>query len=364
MENKCFLELLQMSVGARDRISNVPESEEEWTSLFRLFDGQALLGVSFPAVEVLSKETRIPLVVLLSWENAARIIQHKNLEYLEAVKSVFQTFTKDGFLCCILKGQASAGLYPRPDLRQAGDIDIWVDGVREKVVEYLRNNFKLHKIRYIHADVKVLENIRVEVHFTPSWMFSPVSNRRLQRWFASCAPQQFSHYDENLETCVPTLRFNGVYMLLHIYRHLLEEGVGLRQLMDYYYLLHHLGEEDRRVIVIEQKRLGLIRFSGAVMYVLKEVFLLEDEYLLCAPSPRFGRFVLDEIFLSGNFGRTDPVFSNEKSRKEGIAAHGWRKIKRNFRFLRFCPSEVSWMPMFNTWHYFWRKKNGYLYKGR
>ena len=364
MENQCFLELLQMAAGTRDTMTCVPDSEDEWIRLFHLFDGQALLGVSFPAVEKLSQETEIPLVVLLSWENAARSIQRRNLEHRDAVKSLYRAFIDEGFRCCILKGQVSAALYPRPELRQAGDIDIWVDGTREKVVEYLRDHFKLHKIRYIHADVKVFENIRVEVHFTPSWMFSPLSNRRLQRWFTSCAPQQFDNYDDALETCIPTLSFNGVYMMLHIYRHLLEEGVGLRQFMDYYFLLRHLDDNERNNVVTDLRRLGMLRFAGAVMYVLKEVFQMESEYLLCQPSPCMGRFLLEEIMISGNFGQTDPVFSDEKSRKEGIVAHGWRKIKRNLRFFQFCPSEVFWMPLFNTWQYFWRKKNGYLYKGR
>ena len=364
MERERFLELLQMAVGARDSMTRVTDSQEEWVRLFHQFDGQALLGVTFPAVERLGSENMVPAVVFLSWEKAARTIQHKNQEHRQAVRSVYRTFADDGFRCCILKGQASAALYPRADLRQTGDIDIWVEGSRDKVMDYLRSRFKVYKTRYIHADVKVLDNIRVEVHFTPSWMFSPLSNRRLQRWFTARAPEQFDNYDDNLGACTPTLRFNGVYMLLHKYRHLLEEGIGFRQLMDYYYLLRHLDEEDRKAVVLDLKHLGLLGFAGAVMYVLETVFRLESDYMLCPPSSRLGSFLLEEVFVSGNFGRADPLFSNEKSRKEGVVAHGWRKIKRNFRFLQLCPSEVFWMPLFNTWHYFWRRKKGYLYKGR
>ena len=364
MESNSFLELLQIAAGTRDALDHVPATEDEWIQLFRDFEAHALLGVAFPALEKVSQAVEIPMLVYLSWEKAARSIQRRNVVHKKAVGEVYRTFADNGFRSCILKGQASAALYPRSDLRQNGDIDIWVDGGREKIMEFLRRNYKVYKTRYIHADVQMTDGIRVEVHFTPSWMFSPLANSRLQRWFAIQATGQFGHYDESLLASVPTLRFDGVYMMLHIYRHLLEEGVGLRQLMDYYYVLRHLDEEDKKAVVEGLRHLGLLRFAGAVMWVLAEVFLLEEKDMLCPPSPRKGRFLMEEVLVSGNFGRADPVFANDKSRKEGILAHGWRKIKRNLRFLALCPSEVIWMPFFVTWQYFWRRKYGYLYKGR
>lgn len=364
MDSNCFFELLQVAAGTREALAHVPATEEEWVRLFRDADAHAMLGVTFPALEKVGKQVEVPLYIYISWEKAAREIQLKNKGHRHAVAEVYRTFIDNGFHACILKGQVTAVMYPQADLRQNGDIDIWVDGGREKVMDYLKLNFTVFKTRYIHANVKMTEKFRVEVHFTPSWMFSPLGNRRLQKWFSEQAPRQFDNYDESLQASIPTLRFNGVYMMLHIYRHLLEEGVGLRQLMDYYFLLRHLDEEDRRVVVQDLRRLGLLRFAGAVMQVLSDVFLLDEKDMLCPPSPRKGRFLMEEVLVSGNFGRTDPVFANSKSRKEGILAHGWRKIKRNLRFLQLCPSEVLWMPFFVTWQYFWRRKYGYLYKGR
>ena len=133
--------------------------------------------------------------------------------------------------------------------------------------------------------------------------------------------------------------------------------------MDYYYLLHHLTAEEREDVLRDLRHLGLYRFAGAVMYVLREVFGMDEAQMLCPPNDRRGALLLEAILESGNFGHADPLFAG-KARTEGILAHGWRKIKRNLRFLRLCPSEVCWMPFFVTWQYFWRRKNGYLYKGR
>jgi len=363
-DKRAFFELLQMTVGTRDSLEHLPASSEEWKSLFYAFSDHSLVGVSFPSVDKLFSQTDIPLQVHLSWEKAARDVRRRSQRHLEASREVYHSLQADGFRCCLLKGQASAARYPDPLLRKNGDIDLWVEGPRQRIMDYLKSRYQLYKTRYIHADVKMREDFRVEVHFTPSWMFSPFANRRLQRWFTSHAEEQFSHLDQEGDLCVPTVRFDGVYLLLHIYRHLLEEGIGFRQLMDYYYLLISLDEEDRKTIVQDLRHLGLMRFAGALMDVLEQAFGLQRSQMLCPPSRHLGGILLDAILQSGNFGRIDPVFDNPESRKEGAMAHGWRKIKRNMHFLLLCPTEVLWMPFFVTWQYFWRLKNGFLYKGR
>ena len=85
----------------------------------------------------------------------------------------------------------------------------------------------------------------MELHFTPSWMNGFADNKRLQKFFMEQVPVQFSNeielpdISENINS--PTIEFNRFYILLHIYRHLFGEGIGLRQLMDYYHVLHHHG---------------------------------------------------------------------------------------------------------------------------
>ena len=42
---------------------------------------------------------------------------------------------------------------------------------------------------------------------------------------------------EQGEIAIPTVEFNLIFQLTHIYAHLMNEGIGLRQLLDYYYVL-------------------------------------------------------------------------------------------------------------------------------
>ena len=147
----------------------------------------------------------------------------------------------------------------------------------------------------------------------------------------------------------PTLAFNRVYILVHIYRHLFHEGIGLRQLLDYYFVLHQgFTEEERTETMRTLRSLRMQRFTAAVMWVLQEVFAMDDRYLLTAPNEEEGRFLLSEIMLAGNFGHYDErIKRSAKVTEWGLFC---RRVGRNLRFLRSYPSEVLWSPFFKLWH--------------
>ena len=127
------------------------------------------------------------------------------------------------------------------------------------------------------------------------------------------------------------------------------------QLMDYYFVLRQgFTEEERSTTMHTLHSLGMKRFTAAVMWVLQEVFGLEDKYLLTPPNESEGRFLLNEIMRSGNFGQYDQ--SLRRTRNDSDLSYALRKLQRIFRFIRSYPSEVLWSPIFKMWHYFWRKK--------
>ena len=147
-----------------------------------------------------------------------------------------------------------------------------------------------------------------------------------------------------------------MYILVHIYRHLFAEGVGLRQLLDYYFVLQQgFTEVEREETLRTLRSLGMMRFTRAVMWVLQEVYGMPDRYLLTSPDEEEGEFLLDEIMLAGNFGKHDERM--QRAEGEGAFRWGLRKVLRNFRFVRSYPSEVLWSPLFKVWHLFWRIKH-------
>ena len=262
--------------------------------------------------------------------------------------------------------------------RTPGDIDIWLHGERKEILDYVRRHVPDCKPVYHHVDFPVVEGLDIEVHFTPSWMNSPVTNRRLQRFFReNCAAELQATPISNSQAPiangqapsansqepiangqplpVPSLAFNRVYILVHIYRHLFAEGIGLRQLLDYYFVLcQGFTEEEREETMRVLRSLKMERFARAVMWVLQAVYGMEERFLLVAPDEREGRFLLDEVMLAGNFGQYDERLQHEQG--ESALHWGWRKVVRNFRFVSSYPSEVLWSPLFKLWHLFWRKR--------
>jgi hypothetical protein len=152
---------------------------------------------------------------------------------------------------------------------------------------------------------------------------------------------------------VPTHRFNRVFQMSHIANHVLHEGIGLRQLMDYYFLLKKgFSEEERKEFASLMKRFGMYKMARAVMYVLREVFGLEEKLLIVEPNERCGRMLLDEIMLAGNFGHYDERIS-EEVRKSPIKMNMLR-LRRDWRMLWYFPSECLAEPFFRIYHFFWR----------
>ncbi len=190
----------------------------------------------------------------------------------EAAEHLTRIFKNGSLRSCVLKGQGVATLYPQPLRRQPCDIDLWVEGGREKVLRFLKNNLLgMGHVVIHHVDARIIEGVETEIHFIPVYACNPFLHHKLQRFFQKQSGEQFSNYDSNLGFAYPTLRFNAVYLLAHIYMHFLYEGIGMRQIVDYYYVSKNLSDEGKRQAVTDIKMAGMLKFAGAVMYVLKQV---------------------------------------------------------------------------------------------
>lgn len=358
-----FFELTRLSCGTGEaRLSRNP-SPDEWAAIHKEAFRQTMAGVLFAVIERLPAEQRPPRGLLLQWFAAKeRIVASNRLLNIRAVEAC-RLFGRDGFRSVVLKGQGLSLLYPDPLLRQPGDIDIWLDGSRKRISEYGRRRFPSVPVRYHHMDFPVFADVAVEVHFIPSWMNRYDSHRRLRHFFRTEAERQFRHYvqlpGDAGEVAVPTLSFNRIYLLVHIYRHLFGEGIGLRQMQDYCFVLRQgTTAEERQETMEVLGRLRMVRFARSVMYVLQEVFGLPAEYFLCEPDICAGRFLLSEIMQAGNFGKYD---ARLQRRPDETAAYRFRRsLRRNVRFLRYYPSEVLCDPVFKIWLYAWRRWHGFM----
>ena len=455
-----FFTFLRYCLGSKENMSRVIACMN-WQELYSFASKQALLGLCFDGIERLGeeypeelKQNPIGRELLMTWMGKAQQIRRQNMKVNAVASKLFSMLREDGLRCCILKGQGNALMYPNPYSRTPGDIDVWIDASRERIMEYTQKKFELEDdIRLQHLETS-LDGVPVELHFFPCSMNNPIYHARLQKWFRRNADLQCSNVvglpDGAGDIAIPTTAFNVVYQLTHLYHHFFDEGIGMRQIIDYYHVVCDFykvyqnsskitpslftikegstshpdpltlrGEGgnrptrcseplrskdggaskpspdcagwDRRgvsgdtssvscssvsgssitsvrsasttdpsastslvVVQRELKYLGLWKFAGAVMYVLKEVLGLSEDKMIVPMDEKRGRLLLAEILDGGNFGRHFTKYAGFTHQSMGKKY--FLKIWRNMHFVRYYPAEALCEPLFRTWHFFWRLK--------
>ena len=463
-----IFDFLKYCLDRKDSMSNVV-ADTDWQQLYSFASKQAILGLCFNGIERLGREysdelkqNPIEKDLLMTWMGKAQQIRRQNMKVNTVASKLFSMLREDGLRCCILKGQGNASMHPNPYSRTPGDIDVWVNASREEITEYAKCHFKLEDdIRFHHLET-TMDGVPVELHFFPCTMNNPIYNARLQKWFKRNADLQCSNVvslpDGIGEIAIPTTAFNVIYQLTHLYHHFFDEGIGMRQIIDYFLVVNDFSKNvfldtdfsnqpvnfsnhpvplskegstfsprpsssgsgdvtvpsrcleplrskdggpskvspdcagwDRRgvsgdtgsvscssasgssitsvssasttdssastaldVVQRELKYLGLWKFAGAVMYVMKEVLGLSDEKMIVPMDEKRGRLLLAEILNGGNFGRHFSKYGGFTHQSMGKKY--FLKIWRNMHFVRYYPAEALCEPLFRTWHFFWRLK--------
>ena len=447
-QQKIFFDFLRFCIGSAKEI---PDSlkEADWEELYAIAKKQCLVGVLFDGIKKLPAEhVGMKKELLLQWMAENQMLEKANVRLNDAAIQVSEWFRKKGFRTSILKGQGNALMYPNPYSRTPGDIDIWLEGEDKRVISFVRSISSHEKACYHHIEFPSYKGVEVEVHYRPSFLLCFWHNRKLQEYYDRVKMEQFSHrvmLGEQGEIAIPTAEFNVIFQLTHIFSHLMNEGIGLRQLVDYYYVICDFYKVYQKTSKItpslftlkegdfsnhpvplskegstfspspsssgsgdvtapsrcseplrskdggpskvspdcagwdrldvsgdttsdtaarssstaidrvqeELKELGLWMFAGGIMYIMQEVFGMPASRLIVPPNEKYGKFVLNEVLETGNFGRHDA--RNRFGRSK--LGHNLQRVYRDMRLVRYFPAEALSEPIFRTWHFFWRMKN-------
>ena len=385
MLQRIFFEFLQVTIGQRSCLSRAL-TMGEWKGLCGLLKKHALLGVGYVAIQKLPKEQWPPNAMIMQWVGVAQKIRLLNLELNEECRKVVTQLEHDGIGAVVIKGQSNQENYPEElrEYRNPGDIDLWTKqtndcgipmavkqgesveyeyykGVRG-IIEYARLQRRVREDKspfkplYYHVEYHTDKGTEVEMHYRPSFLCSPIRNMRMQRWFR----EQFDVCLQNrcrLGFPVLTSSVNVVYQLVHLHRHVFEGGVGLRQLMDYYFALrvwHNdvmeckdlqsqgmwseglgtpvMSKEEVMAVI---RSFGMGKFAGAVMFVINEVFggANENEN---ENGPRRTRRKTDGGPQADFVGESESSGINRELKEMGPQADdvGERKLKRINRELK------------------------------
>ena len=239
-QQKIFFDFLRFCIGSAKEIPSSLK-EADWKEQYAIAKKQCLVGVLFDGIKKLPAEhVGMKKERLLQWMAESQMLEKANVRLNNAAILVSEWFRKKGFRTCILKGQGNALMYPNPYSRTPGDIDIWVEGGDKRIISFVRSISPHEKACYHHIEFPSYKGVEVEVHYRPSFLLCFCNNRKLQKYYERVKEEQFSHrvmLGEQGEIAIPTVEFNLIFQLTHIFSHLMNEGIGLRQLVDYYYVL-------------------------------------------------------------------------------------------------------------------------------
>lgn len=355
--NRLFFELIQIALDQSEKLPH-DLSDREWMELFNWSNKQAIAGITFAALDKLHKKGQKPPVPLIyEWFGSTQIIRARNAQLDDHCKNLIELLSQKNIRCSILKGQGLARYYDENlrQLRQAGDIDVYVNcGLKEAIsLAHALGQTDL-EWDYQHLHLNLWPDVEIEVHYRAEILFNLNKNKQLQKWFKD---NQESLFSKEGELIVPSVYTNLVYVLLHIYRHFLTEGVGLRQLMDYYFVLKKAKGSfevyaDGKTLVETLKSFGLFRFTQGLMWVLQEVFCLERNLMICDPIEKEGAFILSEVMSGGNFGHYDERLNHRK----GKISTFMDIVKHNMRLFSHYPADSIWASLWLVFHRLWKIK--------
>ena len=329
----------------------MPESVKcvDWMRMMQWAEQQAVVGVIYGGIQRAGKTLDIPFGDLMEWIGYAQQIEAQNRLMNKKCVEVVSEYQRAGFNCMLLKGQGNAKTWSSPLLRNPGDIDILItDKRRKEIVQYVKRRKSLTGYHFHHIEYEE-DNVPVEIHFFACSLNNPVYRNRLNNWLAKkseCILVQIPNEAKSIP--VPTWEYNAVFQLAHMMHHFFDEGIGLRQFVDYYYLLKSAEPARKTDLNKTLQYLNLYNFAGAVMYVLEEALGMEERYLLVPADERRGKTLLKEVLKGGNFGQHSGLTNHS------IGTKHFLKIWRNLHFVREYPAEALCEPFFRTWHFFWR----------
>ena len=361
-----FYQLLRMALGRQVCLPHTP-NEQEWKALYELAKKQSLIGVCFAGVQKLQTQRQEPPeMTYLTWMGMAAKIQQRNEVVSRQCVELQGQLAADGVRSCVLKGQGVGALYRVHEndndnnqnssdlsmLRQSGYIDVSVDTDEEGALRWVKKYQRVLDFDYKHVHLDVLEGTSVEVHYRPSTSRVPWYMKRVDHFTRekACWTNAVALGDGMVN--VPSLEFNLVFILQHIFGHLFAEEMTLKQYLDYYFVLKqaHVEGADVQEAYRWMLRMGMGSFAKATMWLLREVFGMPEEWMICEADADEGRFLLDRVMA-----KEQKAKSGEHGSVRWHLSVFWAQQSKNLHLLTHYPLEVLFSPIWLARHFFWKR---------
>lgn len=345
LTDNIYLKFIRFAIGSGSSVSD-EYNDIDWESFYAFCVKQSVAGIVFKKIE--EEKIQIHRDVVFEWYANAEFIKATNRNVDKKVCQISEFWEGKGYRTCILKGQANAMMYPKPEMRSPGDIDIWVDGDAQQLIKIAQEKVPEGHYSLHHVTMPVYNDVSIEVHYRPVFLDNWWLDRRLKEYTEKEKGRQFGNRiklgDGTSEINGLTDDFNAVFQMLHMWHHLLSTRNNLKQLIDYYYLLKRgFTDAQRREIADKFKSFGVMKYARGIMWVERYALGLDEQYLLVEPDEKIGRLLLQETM---NYGKRRV----RRNRLKTLI----RRVTNNLRLFAYFPSLVLIAPIYLIWHQWWK----------
>ena len=225
-----LLQLLRAALEPTVSPPSIPRlTEEDWNRLFTLAAQHGVTALLFDTILRLPEQQQPSRALKIRWALSSEAIEKRHAQQTRAAHELTTLFASHGVRTILLKGLGLSIYYPRPEHRECGDIDLWLDDCDKgnRLIEEL--GIKINHDSEKHA-VFHYKGVMVENH---SHLLMP-SHRRTERAIDDFLVGEA----ENSRLApagyyTPSPMFNALYLLRHMARHFGTEGINLRHLLDW-----------------------------------------------------------------------------------------------------------------------------------
>ncbi|MNS91866.1 hypothetical protein D3C72_1259780 [compost metagenome] len=251
------------------------------------------------------------------------------------------------------KGQGVASYYRIPNHRISGDIDFcFEDDGYAKARNFLKENqLKFQDTAGLSLDYN-WKGIHIEHHKKTFDFRSPLKRSYLNKLLEVYKGKQQTLSINTIPVRLLAPELQLLQVNIHILKHLITYGIGLRQFCDsarlYYVVSSQINNKELQKIY---EKTGILKWTHLLHKILVEnLGLPKDNLPFPYPEDLEINWMLDEVWYSGSFGFNDERYNNGKELKLFTLPDSPKRLWQNFkRYVRYVPEEAIAFPLLHAY---------------
>jgi len=331
--NNALLKLLSSSINCSPS-SYVELDPQEWQQLYEEAVAHQVHLIIFEEANKYGKS--INPALFEKWKVLTIYQALENYRRFSIIGDLFKAFEKANIPVMALKGLFIKHLYPKPELRTMGDIDILIKPESLDEAIGIIKSFEYEKADKEDPKHFVFyhrQYISIELHIS----LVTISRRKLASSINDDIWELPMLYKtDDISMLVPNDANHLLYCCIHMTNHFGKGGFGLRQLTDFNLLARNLGKDADWDNIIERAySYGIGKFTKAMLYVCHTLFSLE------IPNSIKKEFednisdiemLIQSILDAGVFGGKNPKVVNDRVLATYVQNNS-KKTTNTFKYL-------------------------------